>query len=316
MGNNSSIIKSTTNVFVLLDGFIDELIAKKQPVLVEKVFIPTIIKVPLGLARPARGWSEVRAFRKTSDASAKGLAGLGEGLAPPANCARASLASAGKPALLGPPLGYEEYDDVVLKEDTGYEQSDEESTTGAPDSPRSLYVNENQLIWALKRGPRLAILTHLLEDDDYDSCIRLRRKIKKPVPMHMSEYYSHKNKYCVCQVQCDYDFKSLGFILYRTFCKNGDNWIIVLDIIFESDQNVWQDCPEFVGINIPLTCIHSFKNFIERIGYKSTWRKAIRFGDSVYNPCYGSTRKMPTIQKWSPRCGSRIKISNGPGEAQ
>lgn len=40
-------------------------------------------------ARSTRDKPEVRAFRKASDASTKGLAGLGDARAPPANCARA-----------------------------------------------------------------------------------------------------------------------------------------------------------------------------------------------------------------------------------
>lgn len=166
---------------------------------------------------------------------------------------------------------------------------------------QSEFPDRNEMLWSYAKDNKIVMFMHMKPGSDIRACINLRQKIIYPTPMVDYEYRSPYNEYCSCIV---YDlekgnFTLMGFILYRTSEKK----LYLLDIVFCLEPSIWDEMfPELHGINIPLTCINAFHNFVISSGYKCIWRKKIIL-DRVFKKKLGVNRprqyKSVGIQKSS-----------------
>lgn len=176
---------------------------------------------------------------------------------------------------------YDDYDYIINDE----QPSSAERNIGAHD--------QNEMLWSFAKDNRIALFMHVKPGSNTKTCCELRQKILHPEPMPEYEYRNPNNQYCSCMVYDAgrNDFTLMGFILYRTIDKN----LYLLDIVFCLDQSIWDESfPELYNLNIPLTCINAFHNFVVKSGYKCIWRKRILL-DRIFRKKLGVNR--PRIYK-------------------
>lgn len=144
-------------------------------------------------------------------------------------------------------------------------------------SPRTQYLKNNTLLWAMARGNQLITFQHINNIDAIHSCLKLRFEIDVGFsPLTLDEYDHFDNLYCVCSIT---DFlkretKVLGYILY---IKTDKNTLYILDIVFHPNKRSFQlTYPLFKELNVSASCIKYFSEYIDQIGYKCKWRPEIK----------------------------------------
>jgi hypothetical protein len=135
-------------------------------------------------------------------------------------------------------------------------------------------VVNNEMLWSYAKNNVVVLFMHAKRGTGINAFCDLRHKTMTPEPMAEYEYLNTNNEYCQCLVYNpnERNFMLMGFILYRIY----EGTMYLLDIVFCYDQYIWDQLfPELHNVNVPLSCIGTFNNFVLKLGYPCYWRKSI-----------------------------------------
>jgi hypothetical protein len=133
-------------------------------------------------------------------------------------------------------------------------------------------ILNNEMIWSYSKDNIVILFMLAKGGTGFNAFCDLRQKNTIPEPMAECEYRKENNQYCQCLVYNPNirDFTLMGFILYRIYGEQ----MYLLDIVFCYDQYIWDQLfPELNDLNVPLSCIAAFHNFVLKLGYPCYWRK-------------------------------------------